>query len=251
MELANAGPGFMAHALTGDDCKRSWMSEHSRVADGTESAGDPGGDVSSLVYLVRHGRTGLNAAGVLRGRLDPPLDEVGQQEAARMGAALRSAHPLLVVASPLRRAVQTAEQIAAQVGAEVETDLRLVDRDYGPWAGMAVGAVEQQWGSVDDAPAVEPVDQVRSRAWEALVDISQRGLGGLAVVVSHDAVLRLLLAVVDPSLGEPGAIDQATGCLDVLRRRGNQWQVLTVNHVPHEGVRDSLPHVQVARGDWE
>ncbi|MGH2843820.1 MAG: histidine phosphatase family protein, partial [Solirubrobacteraceae bacterium] len=37
------------------------------------------------VFLVRHGRTALNAAGVLRGHLDPPLDDVGVEEAGRLG----------------------------------------------------------------------------------------------------------------------------------------------------------------------
>ena len=42
----------------------------------------------ALIYLVRHGQTPLNAAGVLRGWLDPSLDEVGRQQARRLGAAL-------------------------------------------------------------------------------------------------------------------------------------------------------------------
>jgi len=218
------------------------MSEHTQGDHGSRQGTDPADDPSSLVYLVRHGRTRLNAAGALRGRLDPPLDAVGLQEADRLAAALCTARPRLVVASPLRRAVQTAEHIATQVGADVETDLRLVDRDYGAWAGMTAGAVEEQWGSVDDAPGVEPVDHVRSRAWEAICEISERGAGGLAIAVSHDAVLRLLLSAVEPRLGDPGAIEQATGCLDALRRHKDRWELLIVNYVPYAGVQDRLPH---------
>jgi len=42
----------------------------------------------TLVYLVRHGQTPLNESGVLRGLLDPPLDEAGhlQGRAAQCGA---------------------------------------------------------------------------------------------------------------------------------------------------------------------
>ncbi|MBO0747342.1 MAG: histidine phosphatase family protein, partial [Acidimicrobiaceae bacterium] len=58
---------------------------------------------ASRLYLARHGRTPLNAAGVLRGRLDPPLDEEGRAEAARLGSALGGVGVRLVVASPLQR----------------------------------------------------------------------------------------------------------------------------------------------------
>ena len=42
------------------------------------------GEAVTTVYLIRHGRTGLNAQGWLRGRSDPPLDEVGRVEADRL-----------------------------------------------------------------------------------------------------------------------------------------------------------------------
>ena len=34
-----------------------------------------------MLYLVRHGRTDANAKGLLQGRLDPPLDEIGIKQA--------------------------------------------------------------------------------------------------------------------------------------------------------------------------
>ena len=38
------------------------------------------------MYLVRHGRTDANAQGLLQGRLDPPLDEVGCRQAQAIAA---------------------------------------------------------------------------------------------------------------------------------------------------------------------
>ena len=122
-------------------------------------------DDSVSVYLARHGRTELNAAGLLRGHLDPPLDTTGQQEAKALAAAIATFRPSLVVASPLRRAVETARYIAEECGLEVEIDDRLIDRDYGPWAGHSLEEVTAEFGSVDAAPGVEPRDVVRSRGW--------------------------------------------------------------------------------------
>lgn len=183
------------------------------------------------VYLARHGQTPLNAAGVLRGRLDPPLDEVGRDEARLLGRALARHHLSRVVASPLLRARQTAQAVAELVGLPVETDVRLVDRGYGQWAGMRREAVERRWGSLDEAPGVEPAAAVRDRAREALEAVAQGGRGPV-VVVSHDVVNRLLLATFDPRLGDPDEIPQATGRFNVLERGAHGWRVLAVDQAP-------------------
>jgi broad specificity phosphatase PhoE len=200
------------------------------------AAGTPGEATApadrTVVYLVRHGQTPLNESGVLRGRLDPPLDETGRRQAGRLGAVLGPRMPSLVVASPLLRARQTAQPVADRAGRDVTTDARLVDRDYGPWAGTDQESVAAQWGSVDDAPGVEPLPVVRERAVGGLTDIARRSRGGTVVVVSHDAVNRQVLAAFDPGLGDPEALPQDNGCFNRLELRGGSWAVLSVNEVP-------------------
>ncbi len=184
------------------------------------------------IYLARHGRTSLNAAGVLRGRLDPALDDVGRRQAAWLGAALGDKGVRVVVTSPLRRALQTAQAVASCAGIELETDPRLIDRDYGAWAGKSIEVVEARWGSMDGAPGVEPAAEVQARAWEALVDIERRAHGAAAVVVSHDVVNRLVLVACDPKLGDPARLPQETGCFNIVECREARWAVASVNELP-------------------
>jgi hypothetical protein len=68
--------------------------------------------VRTLVYLARHSQTPLNESDVLRGLTDPPLDDAGQRRASQLGATLGSPKPSVVVPSPLRRALQTAQPVA-------------------------------------------------------------------------------------------------------------------------------------------
>jgi broad specificity phosphatase PhoE len=97
------------------------------MAAGT--SGEPTGPADyTLVYLVRHGQTPLNESGVLRGLLDPPLDEAGHLQAMRLGATLGPHMPSVIAASPLR-ARQTAQPVAERAGRGVTTDVRLLDRD--------------------------------------------------------------------------------------------------------------------------
>ena len=60
-----------------------------------------------MIYLVRHGQTLQNRAGLLQGRSDFPLNEMGREQARRVGAFFREQGVRFdaVYTSPLRRAV--------------------------------------------------------------------------------------------------------------------------------------------------
>ncbi|MGD8167291.1 histidine phosphatase family protein [Herbiconiux sp. P16] len=186
------------------------------------------------LYLARHGRTTLNAEGRLRGLADPPLDDIGLAEAARLGEALarEAARPgrrpiALVLSSPLQRAVSTAAAIAAAVGAPHRTDERFNDRDYGPWTGHLKSDVVAEFGSVDAAPGVEPTAAVLARALPALEDV--RAAGATVVVVTHDAVIRPLLRSIDPTLG---TIAVPTASWAELTATPTRWHIASHDNQP-------------------
>ena len=207
-----------------------WEVPASRVSTSRQSS------PTDHIYLVCPGRTVLHSAGVLRGRLDPGLDSFGQ--AMLLGAVIGSLPPRLVVASPLGRAVATAQAVAGRAGLSVEVDKRLVDRDYGPWAGRPLGELLDRWGSLDEAPDVEATATVVDRATRVLEDISGRTTGGPMVVVAHEAVNRLVLADLDPSQGAAEDLQQETGCFNILERRGTGFESTRVKDIasPSESV---------------
>jgi broad specificity phosphatase PhoE len=174
------------------------------------------------VYLARHGRTALNAEGRLRGLSDPPLDEVGIAEAARLADALARRDPTAIICSPLQRAVATAQAIGAAAGAPVTIDARLNDRDYGPMTGLRPDEVERRYGSVDLAPGVEPLTALADRARHAFFELVAEFGPGPVVMVSHDAFNRALLAQLDPSLDHVG---QRTACWNQLSLVDDVWRV--------------------------
>ena len=184
------------------------------------------------LFLVRHGRTSLNAAGVLRGRLDPELDVTGLIEAMAVADTIGRSGLGLVVASPLLRAMDTAAHIAARAGVELQIDDRLIDRDYGSWAGKPKADLIARWGSLDGAPDVEPAAEVFARSLDAFRDVANRLESGAAALVTHDAVLQLLLPALDPSLEQNAPIPQATGCFNVVDAQGEGWQVTRLNVSP-------------------
>jgi probable phosphoglycerate mutase len=135
--------------------------------------------------------------------------------------------------------VETAAPLARRTGLVTVIDERLADRHYGEWAGVKARDVVARWGSLDAAPGVEPADEVRGRVLAALGDIAESAAGTAAVVVSHDAVNRIVLATLDPSLGYPEDVPQGTGCFNIVEcHQGamgqREWRVLGGNKVPPE-----------------
>lgn len=88
-----------------------------------------------MLVLVRHGRTKANAAGLLQGRVDHPLDEVGERQAVEVTGYVRSILENRidrVVSSPLQRAQQT----AAGFELDVTVDERWIELAYGEYEGV-------------------------------------------------------------------------------------------------------------------
>jgi len=147
-----------------------------------------------VLILVRHGRTGFNAAGRLVGRLDPPLDDLGLTQASAIGAALKGVER--VVSSPLLRARQTAESI----GVPVEIDDRWIEVDYGALdeqpLGSVAGEVWDRWRTDSTyVPAGgESFVDVAERVSAACEALAADAMAGNVVVVSHVSPIKAAVA---------------------------------------------------------
>ena len=139
-----------------------------------------------MLIFLRHGRTPANAQGLLQGRIDLDLDDLGRQQAAAAAAHIGPVDR--VIASPLRRAQQT----AAAFEQSVETDERFVELDYGEWEGHPVADVPkeiwQRWRSDLNfrPPGGETLNELGSRVRAALREIAdEHDDSGTTVIVSH------------------------------------------------------------------
>jgi broad specificity phosphatase PhoE len=150
--------------------------------------------MQGVLVLVRHGRTAENAKGLLLGRLDPELDEVGVGQAARIAEAVAGASR--VIASPLRRAQQT----AAALGRPVETDDRWIELDYGEFDGLparSVGAdVWAHWRTDVSyrPPGGESLLALHHRVAGACVELLAEATEVDVVVVSHVSPIKAAVA---------------------------------------------------------
>ncbi|MEO8586316.1 MAG: histidine phosphatase family protein [Acidobacteriota bacterium] len=103
-----------------------------------------------LVRLVRHGESEGNFAGSLQGsRLDTPLSEIGRRQAQALAACLARENIDAIWASPMLRARETADAVAAVAGLGVFLDPDLVEFDWGVWSGRPYdGEIEKEVSGV-------------------------------------------------------------------------------------------------------
>ncbi len=151
----------------------------------------------SQIVLVRHGETAWSRSGRHTGRTDVPLTELGRRQAAALGRELGELHPALVLASPLRRAWDTAEL----AGLAPTSDDRLVEWDYGAHEGLTTEQIREHhpgWTVFNDgvepgATPGESLEEVAARAAAVLADVAPLVDAGQDVVlVAHGHLLRVL-----------------------------------------------------------
>jgi probable phosphoglycerate mutase len=176
-----------------------------------------------MLILVRHGRTSANAAGVLQGRSDLPLDEVGMAQAVAAAAAVGPIDR--VVSSPLRRARET----AARFGQAVAIDERWVEIDYGEYEGRPMREVPDdewlRWRTEKHyvSSGGESLGQVEARVRDACEELAADAVNRNVVVVSHVSPIKAAVAWalgVDVLVAWRCHLDQAAICRVAIRSDG-------------------------------
>jgi broad specificity phosphatase PhoE len=110
-----------------------------------------------MIAFVRHGETAHNRDGRLQGRADIELSDRGADQVVRLARRFPAGSLTSVFTSPLRRARQTADAIAAVCGVPVEVDERLVELDYGDWDGRALAEISADaWSTWRADPEFAP-----------------------------------------------------------------------------------------------
>lgn len=164
-----------------------------------------------VLVLTRHGLTERSVPEQHLGqRIDAPLSAAGRAQAEHLAARLAGLPFDRIVASPLVRARQTAEIVAA--GRPVDADPRLAEMDYGAWEGYTYEEIAKRDGVFRRRWEADP-ETLACPGGESGADVAARALAFLAdelaasqqrertiLAVAHSSLNRILLCV---ALGVP------------------------------------------------
>jgi len=195
------------------------------------------------LLLIRHALPLRTEAGE---GSDPELAEVGWDQASRLPDALARFPIARVISSPQRRAVQTAQPLAQQLGLPVDIDERLAEYDRGLAQYVPIEQVRsehpQEWARMLAGQLPSGVDEseFRERVRAALTDIAaQAGHEDTVAVFSHGGVINVVLHEI---LGTKRLLSFPIDYVSVTRllySRSGQVAVAAVNSSEH--VWDLLP----------
>jgi probable phosphoglycerate mutase len=199
----------------------------------------------TTIILVRHGQTAWNREERFRGRADVPLDEYGIRQAEATGRRVAAEwRPVAIYSSPLSRAVQTAEAIAAPFNLSVNIQPSLVDIDYGDWQGLSTDEVHQKWPSTLDGwynapqliriPGGETLDDLRKRAMETITSLAAQHSSETIVLVGHTVINRIiLLGVLGLGNERFWHIRQETCAINAFEAHNGQFILSLMNETSH------------------
>ncbi len=158
---------------------------------------------SCEVLLIRHGRSADVVPGTPESA-DPPLHEIGVQQAVALAARLAPVTLHGVYSSHLARAMQTARPLAEQRGLTLEThvdleEIRLGDWSYGEFRRRAAIG-DPEWlawsltGRWDGIPGGEGDDSLRARVSASVAMLAERHRGQRIAVVAHGGTINAYIS---------------------------------------------------------
>lgn len=203
---------------------------------------------ATRLLLVRHGAAAVAPLGgepiaILDGFNDPPLAEVGREQAAAVGARLAADPPDRIFVSGLARTVETAAPLVEATGTPAVEVPELREVHLGEWdhqyphkmAGrdplVERIEAEQRW---DVIPGAEPAADFNARV-RAGIDqvIEMTGPGATAAVFVHGGVISELISIATGSRPLAFLFSENTSVTELVKLRGERWMLRSFNDTSH------------------
>ena len=163
-----------------------------------------------LVIFMRHGQADNNVSRTLVGRhIESHLTSQGRQQVTDAAKQLKSISIDKVYASPVIRAMETAQIVCDALGMDYEVDERLYEIELGKLVGMNFEEVTTKYGDlflrfyaehdpVLDSFGVEPFAAVKQRVKSLLDDALEKHEDSNVLMVTHlDPIKAALSTILD------------------------------------------------------
>ncbi|MDD4970434.1 MAG: histidine phosphatase family protein [Paludibacter sp.] len=188
----------------------------------------------TIICLVRHGETDWNTLGKLQGTEDTELNSTGREQAIEAASYFDKESWDIVVSSPLKRALETAQIIANKISIpDIHMNDELVERSYGDAEGLLP---EERLLQFPDGivPGQEDFEHLRERAMAALNIIATEFMGKKIIVVSHGGIIYTILYTLLGSAFNNLKLHLKNGSINKLRLENNTWSVEFYNKTSNE-----------------
>jgi len=185
--------------------------------------------------LVRHGETEWNKERRIQGSAsDTPLSPTGLNQAEQLALKLKTDPVQAIFSSPLQRALDTAKAIAQYHNLEVRVLPELKEINVGELEGQLSLTLAKRFdefvcrnGQNDEGwiklPGGESVNEVQTRAWEAIQNMAHQYPEGTVVVVSHYfVIMSIVCRILNLPLNNMVHLRLSTGTVSIFTLDGKE-----------------------------
>jgi len=200
------------------------------------------------LFIIRHGQTEWNRRNLLQGTTDVELSEEGEHQVRRLGEYLESEDIDLILSSPMKRAHNTAKEIARRKGLEIHLEPSLVERDLGELEGLHIDEAIKKYphnfprdssgnvirtGYTLDPDGGEGWKQTIERVTPLLERIQQHE-GRTVLLSSHGDVNRAIIGkLMNLDITLIPTVPQDNTCINEFVLRDGKFELVRLNETKH------------------
>ncbi|MDQ6693570.1 MAG: histidine phosphatase family protein [Chloroflexota bacterium] len=192
----------------------------------------------TIFFLIRHGSHSL-LSNTVAGRMPGiHLSETGLAQARSLAARLAHIRLDALYSSPMERAIETAQPLAAQLGLTIYTDVAFNELEFGAWTGRKFTDLinEPTWHNFNlfrsgtRPPGGELMLEAQARVVSRLEQLrSEHPAGTVAVVCHSDIIKAMLLHFLGMPLDLFSRIEISPASVSILKLEEYGAQVLSLN----------------------
>jgi len=204
------------------------------------------------LILIRHGETDWNRIGRCQGVADIVLNENGKRQAKELAESLKNHDIKAVYSSHLKRAFETAQEIAKHHNLSVQVDPGLQEMNQGDLEGLTFPYIRDRYAEIlkkwRESPETlrlpngESLIEVQERAWEAFEKVHKLHLGETVVAVSHNlTIITLLCKITGVGLKGFRDFNIHAASKNVIVSEDGLIRVDVINDISHLSPMESVP----------
>lgn len=154
-----------------------------------------------ILYLIRHGQSVANESGIIQGRKQFPLSDLGQKQAKLLGEFFATKSIDYIYSSDLVRAFETAQAISEHQPVDVTKWEQIREIGLGPFEGKTKNEIHLQFPEVKEMPSIlttglegtETVEEITVRCKYVLGQLLAAHKRHKVALVSHGGFISIFL----------------------------------------------------------
>jgi len=144
------------------------------------------------ILFVRHGQTDWNTIRRVQGRTDIELNDLGKKQASVVREKLSGEKIDLIISSPLKRAMQTAQIINENRQIPITFDDRIIERSFGDFEGKIASDINANdlwnYNLIGSNKTIEPIKDFVARVFDFIDDLKNKYFDKTILIVAHGGV---------------------------------------------------------------